>query len=34
MKDYYRQQIIELLDKIENTEYLMKIYYFIKAFID
>lgn len=30
-KDYYRQQIISLIDKIENTEYLFKIYHYVLA---
>lgn len=30
-KDYYKQQIISLLDKIENTEYLFKIYHYVLA---
>ena len=29
----YKQYIVKYLDKIENEEYLKKIYSFIKAFI-
>lgn len=28
----YRKEIVKILNKIDNAEYLTKIYYFIKAF--
>lgn len=30
-RDFYRELIGELLDKIENTEYLFKIYHYVLA---
>lgn len=30
-KDYYRQKIIELVEKINNQDYLFKIYHYILA---
>lgn len=32
--DDYKKHIMEMVDKIESQDFLMKIYYFIKAFID
>lgn len=33
-KDFYKRKIVEMVEKIENLEFLEKIYYFIKAFIE
>lgn len=30
----YKEKIIEIVDKIENKEFLEKIYYFIKVFLE
>lgn len=30
-KEYYKEKIIELVEKIENPEYLFKIYHYILA---
>lgn len=33
-KDYYRKKIIELVEKINNQDILIKIYIFIKTWIE
>lgn len=33
-RGYWKQSIIEIINKIDNIEYLMKIYYFVKVFLD
>lgn len=33
-KDYYREKIIELVEKINNQDILIKIYIFIKTWIE
>jgi len=33
-KEYYKEKIIEIVYQIENKEFLKKIYYFVKAFLD
>lgn len=33
-KEIYKEEIIEMVKKIENLEFLEKIYYFIKAFLE
>lgn len=33
-KDFYKQRIIEMLDKIENQEILIKIFIFIKTWLE
>lgn len=33
-KEYYKEKIIEIIEKIENINFLEKIYYFIKAFLE
>lgn len=30
----YRKRIVEMVEKIENLEFLEKIYYFIKVFLE
>lgn len=33
-KEYYKDKIVEMVNKIENLEFLEKIYYFTKEFIE
>lgn len=33
-KEYYRQKIIEMVEKIQNLSYLIKIFSFIKVFLE
>lgn len=33
-KEFYKGKIIEMVERIENLEFLEKIYYFIKAFLE
>lgn len=30
----YKEEIIKILDRIKNDDYLMRIYYFVKIFLD
>lgn len=30
----YKEEIIKILDRIKNDDYLMRIYYFVKTFLD
>lgn len=33
-KEYYRQKIIEMVEKIQNLSYLIKIFSFVKVFLE
>lgn len=33
-REYWKQSIIEIINKIDNIKYLMKIYWFVKGFLD
>lgn len=33
-KEYYRQKIIEMVGKIQNLSYLIKIFSFVKVFLE
>jgi len=33
-KEWYREKIVEMVEKIENENYLLKIYTFVKVFFE